>query len=790
MKRLSLLFLLISSIFCRAQELWQLGRYDEPDGGLQGHATQILQDQSGMVWVATWNGLNRFDGYEFRQFKSQPGDGCSMATDRLRDIWLANNGDLFCKTDNGTYRFDIKTYQFRDLTTDEERQEAEQTFRKGSNRGRFNGNFIDFIDPQGLQWQLRDNALYCMSRIERPAQPLPTELPSMVRALARDAKGRIWLTTKQDATVRLLGPDGQPIGYLAASGRISPGYSQFGQPIYCVTQTRRGDIWLGSKPWGLFRLREVGEGVFQVKHVEGLTCPNVYDIAEDDLGRLWVATLGDGLSVVEQPESDAPVLTNHLAVLPQDIDLKARFVHITPQGVLLATTTSGLVTARIEKNIKNMRFHRHTREPNRPQSLSCNATMDIVQLASGQLFVSTETGGICEIVSDNLTADTLTFRHYGTEWGLPTDMTISMALADSRLLVTSTTQLLLIDTYRGTVESFGHLFFHHPYYFSEAQPLLLSDGRWLIGTLEGAFFLPQSLMHKSSYRPPLVLTGISIQNGTRDLAVDDLDTLRLSPRERSLTIHFAALDYTAPQAISYQFQLGEDSTQWNSIGHNHSVTLLDLKPGTYRLALRSTNADGQWTHNTRTLTIIAEPTFWETPWAVLLFVLIALASLAAIVYTYLYIKRIEQQRQDTLEKYLALLEEQSRREDSPKAGADLSPLEKDLSPQTPSFMQPLLAFVEANIGNSDADVGQMAEACAVSRSVLQRKMKQLMGVSPADFLREARMKRATQLLSQTDLTVSEVAYRCGFTDPKYFSRTFRQSQGVSPTEYKQQVGAG
>jgi transcriptional regulator GlxA family with amidase domain len=63
-------------------------------------------------------------------------------------------------------------------------------------------------------------------------------------------------------------------------------------------------------------------------------------------------------------------------------------------------------------------------------------------------------------------------------------------------------------------------------------------------------------------------------------------------------------------------------------------------------------------------------------------------------------------------------------------------------------------------------------------------LKQAMGITPQDLLREARIKRACQLLQTTDKTVAEIAYASGFTDPKYFSRCFKQSTGQSPTEYK------
>ena len=97
-----------------------------------------------------------------------------------------------------------------------------------------------------------------------------------------------------------------------------------------------------------------------------------------------------------------------------------------------------------------------------------------------------------------------------------------------------------------------------------------------------------------------------------------------------------------------------------------------------------------------------------------------------------------------------------------------------------------MKFVEENIGNSDVGVGDMAEAAATSRSGLQRKLKQTMGITPQDLMKEARIKRACQLLRESDKNISEVAYACGFTDPKYFSRSFRQSTGKTPTEYREE----
>ena len=222
------------------------------------------------------------------------------------------------------------------------------------------------------------------------------------------------------------------------------------------------------------------------------------------------------------------------------------------------------------------------------------------------------------------------------------------------------------------------------------------------------------------------------------------------------------------------------------------MTLLDLEPGTYRLEVRSTNADGEWLNNQRVLTVIVQPTFWEAWYGQLLLVIIVIAVVAAVIYTLLYIRRIKRQQRETLEKYLALMEApplpSSPMGEGMLASLSVSPSREDKSEVSlDPMLQRVMQFVEEHIANSDVNVGDMASAAAVSRSGLQRKVKQAMGITPQDLLREARIKRACQLLRQTDKTVAEVAYACGFSDPKYFSRSFKQSTGLSPTEYKTQA---
>lgn len=76
----------------------------------------------------------------------------------------------------------------------------------------------------------------------------------------------------------------------------------------------------------------------------------------------------------------------------------------------------------------------------------------------------------------------------------------------------------------------------------------------------------------------------------------------------------------------------------------------------------------------------------------------------------------------------------------------------------------------------------MADTLCMSKSTLYRKIKAVTGLSPVEFIRNTRLKRARALLLGGDVTVADVAYRCGFGTPRYFSTCFKTEFGVTPTE--------
>jgi len=113
----------------------------------------------------------------------------------------------------------------------------------------------------------------------------------------------------------------------------------------------------------------------------------------------------------------------------------------------------------------------------------------------------------------------------------------------------------------------------------------------------------------------------------------------------------------------------------------------------------------------------------------------------------------------------------------------LKPSEEQPESADEKLLQKLLAFIEDNLSNSELGVEEICMGVGVSRSQLYRKVKDLTGLSLSEILKEIRLKKAQQLLTDSKFTIGEIAYRVGFSDTDYFRKCFKSEFGMSPTDY-------
>lgn len=103
------------------------------------------------------------------------------------------------------------------------------------------------------------------------------------------------------------------------------------------------------------------------------------------------------------------------------------------------------------------------------------------------------------------------------------------------------------------------------------------------------------------------------------------------------------------------------------------------------------------------------------------------------------------------------------------------------------FVTRMMDYFEQNMSNPLLSVEDFADALNMSRTSFYRKVKSVLGMPPVDFIRKIRIRRAVQLINAGEDSLANVAYKVGFSDPKYFSKCFKRDMGMPPVEYKQKV---
>ncbi|WP_372648133.1 two-component regulator propeller domain-containing protein [Draconibacterium sp.] len=113
----------------------------------------------------------------------------------------------------------------------------------------------------------------------------------------------------------------------------------------------------------------------------------------------------------------------------------------------------------------------------------------------------------------------------------------------------------------------------------------------------------------------------------------------------------------------------------------------------------------------------------------------------------------------------------------------LEPTNVVLASPDEKFLKRVVDVVEENIADSELDIENFARKVGVSRMQLYRKLNALTNMTVKEFIRHIRLKRATQLLDQQKLNISEIAYQVGFKDLSHFRKCFKREFGMSASEY-------
>ena len=778
----------------------RITHFDERDGFTESYVTGVIQDYYGFIWVSSWNGLSCYDGYRFKTFKAHPGDNCPLQTNRINGIVELRNHDILCVSEKRYYIFHRNSLTFERLNSDRYKRMF-QNFHPSPSVGKQVRNLPEYRDievkflcqdRQGGVWIQSNRGFERVWFVSKPieTEKIGTEGEESVRGLFRDSRGRVWIADKNGVVRVIANMTDAPIAvqhalYLSPTGQLSPVPVKFGSNVYSFHEDKQGNLWLGTKPNGLFRLSPIGNGFSVTHYLNNPADPwsisdnNIYDITEDSRGRIYIATFHGGLNILLMGSDGKTRFIsprNMLKAFP-GTSMQCRCLQLMPDGTLLIGSTDGLVTCSTKwNNASDIRFFLNRRNPGLSSSLSSNYIDGMLTTRSGVVLVATSGGGVDRITSKSLLTDNIRFTHFSSREGLLSDMTLALQEDPSgHVWVVSEASLSRLDLNKHESVNYMRGFFTGRFAFTEVPPLCLPDGRIIIGTTQGTLSFNTMDVAKSSYVPRIVF--------------DCPDKLDIEAGKKDFSVAFAALDYNKNEDIVYAYRMEGFDNEWHYTTTNE-LHYVGLRPGNYKLHVRSTNGDGVWVDNEKVITIHKRAWFTETPYFWMLLGLIVAALLYTAYKVLTYIRRLQNEIKDiqlTSNEKIALLGERVRELLSISESvekADTSAQEDDLSDDDRNFAEKLKGFITDNIGNSDLVVQNLADTMCVSRTVLFAHVKRVFGCSPNNLILNMRINRAKELLAKGNPLIADVAYRCGFSDPKYFSRCFKKITGKKPKEWK------
>lgn len=473
------------------------------------------------------------------------------------------------------------------------------------------------------------------------------------RAFLCDSEKRLWTSSKAQF-IRVYRPDGQLEGYLSRQGTIGKEKQAF-TSVYSLLEDHEGNIWMGTKEDGIYLLKKKTKNSYSVQQFThqpnypySLSGNSIYTIFQDNRQRIWIGSYGNGLNLLTQTKDGKIEFIhsdNELKNYPTSYASKVRHISETPEGVILVSTTNGLLTFsnQFEKP-EEIKFYRNCRESGVSTGLSGNDVMYTYTDKKQRIYVASFTGGINQILSKNLLSSKIEFKAYTTDDGLFSDLVQSMQEdLQGNLWILSENAISKLDPQRETFENYGVSSLHQEFSFSEAAPIMNARNQIVFGTDKGFIEISPEKMKKSDYVPPIVFTGLKVQGQSSTMAIDNLEELRLSPSQRNVTFQYAALDYVDSKEIRYAYRLEGLEKEWNDGDISRSASYINLPNGKYQLQVKSTNSDGVWMDNVHTLSIHVLPTFWETGWAWLLYLILFVLFTGSIVYVLFYIYRLRHQ---------------------------------------------------------------------------------------------------------------------------------------------------
>ena len=387
--------------------------------------------------------------------------------------------------------------------------------------------------------------------------------------------------------------------------------------IYTSFKDSKGHFWEGTRGGGLY---VDGKLCLEKGRGDEITINDIYCIAEDKMGRIWLATIRsatDGGVMLTRYQGDVPLdVQRFLFTDPSQNSI--HYFCMDSRELLWLATSGGLsfVDTR-EKNVSLKSFHRFNMANGK---FPCNDLIAVRCTSRGDIWVGGIGSGLIRCRYD-ARKDELTYTQYTTENGLGSNNVYSILEDPSGNIWAGTENgLARVDIRTGRIDNNVLNDDVQSNSYQENSALRLSGGRLLFGTNNGMVVVDPyeaSIARVTTTLTPTI-TDVVI-DGQSVYRMDEIEgmpsswkCLNLKNDQNSITISFSNFDYAESGSSVYQYYLEGVDKDWNPVTNKNTVSYNALQPGDYVFHLRSMGRGNKWSKE-RTLKIhICEP--WYNMW--------------------------------------------------------------------------------------------------------------------------------------------------------------------------------
>ena len=728
-----------------------------------------------------------------------------VAVDRHQQLWMATDHGGLCVVSLA----DQEMRQFRAVQNDETTI-SDNTLRR------------IYRDQQNRMWiatymngvNFYSDNLFRFQNVEA----------GNINTVCVDQQGVYWLGSNDRGIIRYDRQTGVQTLYSKENAGLTSNI------IVCSLAASDGTLWFGTYGGGLISWRD-GHFTCYKTEEHGLAHSSVWALCEDQLGNIWLGLLGGGLQRIDRATGrfDKPLNTDNAQLASNFISS----IQLTESGRLLVGHTEFFSWVDPKTmTVENSRI-----------DTECNGipptptTNQVLQDSRGLLWQATMTGvTVCDMKHQQVW---LLDRHAGLfdpmAMGLLEDARHTIWVVTMHGLSNVIPQQQSDGSWTFTVRSYNNRDGLQIGPFNQRSATLAPNGMVIVGGHEGFDIINPKDLGIGHIKERPILSMVKVMDSP--VRIDE-GTLQVKDGENQFSIHLATDNGEVHNRTRLAYRLRGFNDQWlHTEEIQPTVTYVGLPSGKYVFEACIVSDDGTLGDELCQLKIRILPPWYRSWWMNTLYLLLVAAGLWWFFrrnQEKLRLERMKLEREnstkmtelrqrfyDTVSDELRqpfrnlfeslndimkretdeqryeqqqqvfghaeqLLEQMGTLMDDDTAQKKLQPQirEMEITSLDEKLVQDATNYVEENLDNADISVETMAEALAMSRVHLYKKLTAITDLTPSEFIRQIRLRHAEQLLRKSQLTVAEVAYKVGFNNPRYFSKYFKEMYGMMPSEYK------